>query len=193
MQDRINVRIHQTAEVSDKAIIGEGTSIWNQVQIRENSKIGKNCILSKNVYIDFDVIIGDNVKIQNNVSVYHGVTIEDGVFVGPHVCFTNDKIPRAINPDGSLKKATDWKVSKVLVKRGAALGANSTILPGVTIGEFALIGAGSVVTKDIPDFGLAYGNPARLAGFVCHCGNKLEEKEGVFFCKECNKKMNINK
>ena len=122
--------------------------------------------LSKGVYVDFGVKIGDNVKIQNNVSVYHGVTIEDGVFVGPHVCFTNDKKPRAVNEDGSLKAADDWQVSKTIVKKGASIGANSTILPGITIGKFSLIGAGSVVTKDVPDYGLVYGNPAKLKGSV---------------------------
>ena len=111
------IKIHPTAEVSKKAIVGNKTSIWNQAQIREKAKIGKNCIIGKNVYVDFGVIIGNNVKIENNVSIYHGVTIEDGVFIGPHTCFTNDKIPRAINPTGSLKKSTDWNLSKTLVKK----------------------------------------------------------------------------
>jgi acetyltransferase-like isoleucine patch superfamily enzyme len=173
--------IHETAQVSDKADIGKGTKIWNWVQVRENTKIGKNCILSKSVYIDFDVKIGNNVKIQNNVSVYHGVNIEDGVFIGPHVCFTNDKNPRAINPDGTLKSGDDWEVSEIKIKKGAAIGANSTILPGVTVGRFALVGAGSVVTKNIPDFALVYGNPAKIAGYVCKCGKKLENK-----CNDCN-------
>ena len=133
--------IHSTACVSGTAKVGEGTKIWNWCHsVRENAVIGTNCILSKGVYIDSGVKIGNNVKIQNNVSVYHGVTIGDGVFVGPHVCFTNDKIPRAVNPDGSLKQANDWEVSPILVKKGAALGANSTILPGVTIGKWALVG-----------------------------------------------------
>ena len=176
------VKIHPSADVSEKAKIGEGTSIWNNAQIRENARIGKNCVISKNVYVDFDASIGNNVKIQNNVSVYHGVTIEDGVFLGPHVCFTNDKIPRAVNPDGSPKGGTDWDVSKILVKEGAAIGANSTIVCGVTIGKWALVGAGSVVTKDVPDFGLAYGNPARLQGYVCKCGKKLDDKKRCDIC-----------
>jgi acetyltransferase-like isoleucine patch superfamily enzyme len=174
--------IHPTADISPKARIGEGTKIWNQAQIRENAQIGVNCIISKNVYIDFDVKIGNNVKIQNNVSVYHGVTIEDGVFIGPHVCFTNDENPRAINPDESLKKSEDWEILKILVKKGASIGANSVILPGITIGEFALIGAGSVVTKDIPDYAIVVGNPSKQVGYVCKCGMRLEENKK---CMEC--------
>jgi acetyltransferase-like isoleucine patch superfamily enzyme len=171
----MGIRIHPTAEVSDKAIIGEGSSIWHQAQVREGARIGSHCIIGKGVYVDADVIIGDNVKIQNYVSVYHGVTIEDGVFIGPYVCFTNDLLPRAINPDGSLKSADDWGLCNTLIRRGASLGANSTIRCGITIEEWAMIGAGSVVTQDIPKYGLAWGNPARLHGFVCPCGEKLEQ------------------
>jgi acetyltransferase-like isoleucine patch superfamily enzyme len=170
---RDNVRIHPTADVSPEAHIGPGTSIWHQCQIREDTHIGENCIFGKGVYVDFGVRIGDNVKVQNYVSIYHGVEIEDGVFVGPHVCFTNDNFPRAINPDGSLKAADDWELGRVLVKRGAALGANATILPKVTIGAWALVGSGAVVTKDVPDHGLVVGSPARLIGFVCPCGHRL--------------------
>jgi len=186
----MSVRIHASAEVSEKARIGDGTSIWHHCQVREGTQLGKNCILGKGVYIDADVTIGDNVKIQNYVSVYHGVTLEDGVFVGPHVCFTNDLRPRSINPDGTLKAADDWVLTETLIRRGAALGANSTIRCGVTIGEWAMVGSGSVITRDVPAFGLVMGNPARLRGFVCPCGEKLIEKEKLnsgksFQCPKC--------
>jgi len=189
----MTVRIHATADVSPNAKIGEGTGIWHHCQIRENATIGENCIFGKGVYVDSGVSIGNNVKIQNYVSVYHGVTVEDGVFIGPHVCFTNDLAPRAINPDGSLKGADDWVVSKTHIKTGAALGANSTIVCGTTIGAWAMVGAGSVVTRDVPDHGLVYGNPARLHGFVCFCGTKLDvpsgTKGGSFngTCPKCGK------
>jgi UDP-2-acetamido-3-amino-2,3-dideoxy-glucuronate N-acetyltransferase len=176
------VQIHPTADVSPKAKIGFGTKIWHQAQIREGVEIGENCIIGKNVYIDFGVKIGSNVKIQNNVSVYHGVTIEDDVFVGPSVTFTNDLYPRARIWD-------DSRVVKTLVKKGASIGANATIVCGNTIGQYAMIGAGSVVTSDIPDHILAYGNPAKAHGFACECGMKVGGKALV--CAECQKKVKI--
>ena len=182
-------RIHPTADVSVRAEIGEGTSVWNFAQVREGARIGKNCILSKGVYVDAGVHIGDNCKLQNNVSVYHGVTIDDGVFVGPHVCFTNDLQPRAIKPDGSLKDANDWVVAETRVGYGAAIGANSTIRCGIAIGKWALVGAGSVVTKDVPDYGLVYGNPAKLRGFVCHCGENLVVTGSTGACPKCLSKI----
>jgi acetyltransferase-like isoleucine patch superfamily enzyme len=183
------IRIHPTADVSDKAEIGDGTSIWNYAQVREKVRIGQNCILSKGVYVDAGVTIGDNCKLQNNVSVYHGVVLADGVFAGPHVCFTNDMQPRAVNADGSIKSASDWTVSETHVGYGAAIGANSTIRCGVRIGKWAMIGAGSVVTKDVPDYGLTYGNPARLHGFVCHCGEKLKLTGNIGICPRCQSKI----
>ncbi len=196
----MSVRIHPTAEVSEGARVGEGTSIWHHAQVREGATIGQHCIIGKGVYVDTGVCVGDNVKIQNYVSLYDGVTVEDGVFVGPYVCFTNDLYPRAVNPDGSLKTADDWTLSQTSVRRGAALGANSTIVCGVTIGRWAMVGAGSVVTRDVPDFGLVWGNPARLQGFVCPCGERLTEvaherlglADGVeMTCAKCQAKIVI--
>lgn len=169
------VKIHPTAEVSDKAKIGEGTSIWHQAQVRDGAVIGEDCIVGKGVYVGADVKIGNRVKIQNYCLVYEGLTLEDGVMVGPNVVFTNDMLPRAINPDGTLKSGHDWELTPTLVKHGAGLGANSTIRCGVTIGRWALVGAGSVVTRDVPDYGLVYGNPARLHAFVDPYGEKLSK------------------
>ncbi len=152
--------------VDPGAEIGEHTRVWHFCQVRAGARIGRSCILSKGVYVDAGVVIGDNVKIQNNVSLYQGVTVEDGVFIGPHVCFTNDKYPRAINPDGSLKSTDDWKVSPTIVRYGASIGANATIVCGVTIGRWAMVAAGSVVTRDVPDYALVRGNPARVVGQV---------------------------
>lgn len=168
------IRVHPTAEVSPGASIGDGTSIWNHAQVRENTVIGERCILGKGVYIDSGVIIGNQCKIQNNVSIFHGVAIEDGVFVGPHVCFTNDLRPRAVNRDGTPKAAHDWVIIPSKIKVGASIGANSTIVCGVTIGAWAMVGAGSVVTKDVPDYGLVVGNPARMIGSVCPCGERMD-------------------
>ena len=179
--------IHPTAEVAKDVVLGEGTRVWHQAQIRERVRIGKHCIIGKGVYIDSGVPIGDNVKIQNYSLVYHGVSIEDGVFVGPRVTFTNDKLPRAINPDGSLKSDADWVVSETRVKYGAALGAGSIIVCGTTIGRFALIGAGAVVTKDVPDHGLAVGNPARLVGYVCKSAHPMKNIGGTrWHCDQCD-------
>ncbi len=162
-----DVIIHPTATVDPRAEIGSGSRIWINVQIRENAKIGSGCILSKDVYIDHAVTIGNACKIQNSVSVYNGVTIGDEVFVGPNACFTNDKVPRANNPD--------WSVTPTLVKSGASIGANATIVCGITIGEYAMVAAGSVVTKDVEPYSLVMGNPARHVGYVDKAGNRVEK------------------
>ena len=188
--------IHDTADVSKYAKIGKNTKVWHHVQVRENAIIGDNCILGKGAYIDKDVKIGSNVKIQNYASIYSGSTIEDGVFIGPNVVLTNDTVPRAINPDGSLMAEGDWKTGKILVKKGASIGAKSVILPDVVIGGYSMIGAGSVVTKSVPDYALVYGNPAEIRGFVCKCGNRLEKKGMdknyvAMECTKCHEKIKI--
>ncbi len=180
------VFVHPTAEVESGAMIGSGSKIWHLCHIRKNATIGDDCVLGRGVFVDAGVQIGSKVKIQNYVSVFHGVTIEDGVFVGPHVCFTNDMLPRAVNPDMSLKSANDWTLAETRVCAGAAIGANSTIRCGIIIGRWAMIGAGSVVTRDVPDYGLVVGNPARLIGYVCACGNRKDTLEAAVDC-ECSK------
>lgn len=196
----MQVRVHPTADISPDAQIGDGTVIWHQAQVREGACLGRDCVVGKGVYVDAGVNIGDNVKIQNYLSIYHGVVTEDGVFCGPHCVFVNDKHPRAINTDGSLKGADDWEVTLTRVCHGAAIGANSTILCGVTIGRWAMVGAGSVVTRDVTDHGLVLGNPARLRGFVCMCGEQLERTIGDLMvemktvnllCPKCGTQVNI--
>lgn len=157
---------HETAHVDPAAKIGDGTKIWINVQVREAAEIGRDCIISKDAYIDHGVKIGDRVKIQNGVSVYNGVTIEDEVFVGPNAVFTNDYYPRAQNPD--------WSVTPTQIRRGASLGANCTVVCGHTVGEYAMVGAGSVVTKDVPAYALYVGNPGRVVGRVCRCGARAD-------------------
>ena len=150
--------MHPTADVEEGAQVGTGTKIWHLVHVRSSAKIGAGCIIGRNVYVDAEVVIGDLVKIQNNVSVYRGVTIEDEVFVGPCAVFTNDLRPRAQNPD--------WQVTPTVVRRGASIGANATIVCGVEIGSYAMVAAGSVVTRDVAPYQLVAGNPARPRGWI---------------------------
>ena len=162
----MSFRVHPTAEVSDRARIGEGASIWHQAQVRENAGIGPGCIIGKGVYIGADVQVGANCKVQNYSCVYEGTTLEDGVFVGPEVVFTNDRFPRAINPDGSLKSASDWECVGATVQYGAAVGSRSVVLPGVRIGRWALVGAASYLLPTVAAMalaGAALGTPAFAA------------------------------
>ncbi|MBI5284217.1 MAG: N-acetyltransferase [Chloroflexi bacterium] len=184
--------IHPTAEVSASAQIGEGTRVWHEAQVREGARIGRECILGKGVYVDRDVVVGDRCKIQNRASLFHGVTLEDGVFVGPHVVFANDRSPRAVNPDGSLKSDADWDEEPVLVRQGASLGAGAVVLPGVTIGAWAMIGAGAVVAKDVPAHAIVKGNPARIAGWACTCGRPLHISEArEWHCALCGRSFHV--
>lgn len=153
---------HATAVIDPGADIGRGTRVWHHAHIRAGSVVGDGCNIGKNVYVDHGAIIGNRVKIQNNVSIYRGVEIEDEVFVGPSAVFTNDRFPRASN--------TSWEVARTVVRRGASIGANATIVCGVEIGSWSAVGAGAVVTRSVADHELVVGNPARRAGWMCRCG-----------------------
>ncbi|AFZ32172.1 acetyltransferase [Gloeocapsa sp. PCC 7428] len=177
-----NYFVHESAYVDSPCTIGTGTQIWHFSHVMPNVEIGENCKLGQNVFVASGVKIGRNVKIQNNVSVYAGVILEDDVFCGPSCVFTNIRNPRSAIPRNT---ADDYLVT--LVKRGATIGANATIVCGVTIGHHAFIGAGSTVTKDVPDYALVYGNPARQRGWMCECGAKLISLEKIHVCNECDR------
>lgn len=179
---------HPTAEISDDAVIGKGTQIWHQCQVMKGAKIGENCKLGKSVYVDFGVQIGNRVKIQNGISVYKGVTVEDDVLLGPHMAFTNDLYPRAFNDT--------YEIVPTLVKKGASVGANATIICGAILGQYCMVGAGSVVTNDVPDHALVVGNPAYVVGYVCECGTRLKidhkkRHDREVKCENCGKQYRL--
>ena len=178
-----NYFVHESSYVDEPCEIGEGTKIWHFSHVMSNSRIGRRCNIGQNVVISPQVTIGDNVKIQNNVSVYTGVILEDDVFCGPSMVFTN-----VINPRSHVARKDEYRTT--LVKRGASIGANATVVCGHTIGRYAFIGAGSVVTRDIPDYALVTGNPGRITGWMCQCGIKLPlsrdlQKDEEATCATC--------
>lgn len=174
---------HPTADIEKKATIGEGSKIWHLCHITDAAKIGKNSSLGRNCYVAGE--IGNNCRIQNNVNVYVGVKLEDYVFCGPSMTFTNVLTPRA-------KYSKNGNFEKTVVKTGASIGAHATILPGITIGQWALVGAGAVVTKGVPDHAIVYGNPARVHDWICKCGNKLPKKFKETECQLCKRKYKKN-
>jgi UDP-2-acetamido-3-amino-2,3-dideoxy-glucuronate N-acetyltransferase len=178
---------HESAYVDEPVEIGEGTKIWHFSHIQNGAKIGKNCVFGQNVNVGNNVTIGDFCKVQNNVSIYEGVTLEDYVFCGPSMVFTNILDPKCKYPQvGSLFYIN------TLIKEGASIGANATIVCGHTVGKHCLIGAGSVVTKDVPDYALVIGNPGRIVGWVSEAGQKLVfDKDGFAFCQKSKKKYKI--
>lgn len=174
--------VHESAIIDLPCEIGQGTKIWHFSHIMKNCRIGEKCTIGQNVFIGSGVILGNQVKVQNNVSIYTGVVCEDGVFLGPSMVFTNVIYPRAF-----IEKKNEFKTTRI--KTGAAIGANATIVCGHTIGEYALIGAGSVVSRDIPDYALVYGSPAQIQGWVCLCGERLPIASGSAQCRICGQKF----
>lgn len=177
---------HETAVIDEGSSIGEGTKIWHFSHVMPNSVIGKRCNLGQNVVVSPNVVLGENVKVQNNVSIYTGVNCEDDVFLGPSMVFTN-----VINPRSAVNRKNEFK--ETLVKRGASIGANATIICGITIGEYALIGAGAVVTKDVEPFSLVVGNPSKPIGWVSKNGHRLNfNKNGIAICPETSETYELN-
>ena len=186
--DHLAPFVHPSADIHASVRVGARTKIWHQAQVRENATIGDDCNISKDVYIDFGVTIGNRVKIQNGVSVYHGVVLEDDTFVGPHVSFTNDATPRAFSED--------WEVVPTYVRRGAAIGANSTIVCGITLGPFSMVGAGSTVANDVPPHALVIGSPARVVGYICRRGHRMQadapvDYSSVYRCLKCSEVLRV--
>lgn len=177
----MSVFIAENAVVATSSKIGDGTRIWHFAQVREDVVIGRDCNIANGVYIDTGVCIGNNVSIQNKTSIYRPVVVEDDVFIGPNVCFTNDRNPRS----GIIRnlEGIHW-----IVHKGASIGANSVIMPDIDIGEYAMVGAGAVVTRNVPKHAIVVGNPAKIIGYVCFCGSKLRDG----FCVKCNKRIDVD-
>lgn len=181
-----SVKIHPTAFVSEKSHVGEGTCVWQNCIVMEDVKIGGNCKLGANVFIESGVVIGNRVKIKNNIAIYAGVICEDDVFLGTNCVFTN-----VVNPRSFINRKSEFR--HTVVKKGATIGANATVICGHSIGRYAFIGAGAVVTNDVPDYGLVLGNPARLKGYVCKCGTTLKKGGQTLTCPLCGNQYRLDK
>ena len=170
--------VADSAEVDPQAVVGEGTRVWDLAQLREDVQVGRDCVIGRGAYLGPGVVVGDRCKIQNHALVYEPAVLEDGVFVGPAVVFTNDSFPRAVTPDGRLKSPDDWTAVAVTLRTGASVGARAVCIAPVEIGRWAMVGAGSTVTRDVPDFALVVGSPARRIRWVGHAGIPLVQVDG---------------
>jgi UDP-2-acetamido-3-amino-2,3-dideoxy-glucuronate N-acetyltransferase len=171
-------RVHASVDVEEGVSIGPRTSVWHRAVLRNGASLGAECIVGRDVFIDEGVHLGDRVKVQNGALVYHGVSVGNGVFIGPGAILTNDRFPRAITATGELARADDWTLSPIELHDGCSVGAGAVVVAGTRIGRFATVGAGAIVTRDVPDYALVVGNPARRLGWVCACGTRLEDGTG---------------
>ena len=180
----VTVRVQPTAQVDESAAVGDGTSVWELAQIRENARLGAGCVVGRGAYVGPGVVMGDHVKLQNYALVYEPADLGDGVFVGPAAVLTNDEYPRSVDPDGNLKRGGDWEAVGVKIGVGASIGARAVCVAPVRIGEWAMVAAGAVVTRDVHDFALVVGVPARQIGWVGRAGRRLEaaDSEGTWTC-----------
>ncbi len=171
-------RVHASAELEAGVSVGPRSSVWNRAVLRSGASLGAECTIGRDAFIDEGVRLGNRVKVQNGALVYHGVTVGDGVFIGPGAILTNDRYPRAVTATGELARADDWTVSPIELRDGCSIGAGAVVVAGITVGRFATVGAGSIVTHDVPDYALVAGNPARRLGWVCACGARLADSTG---------------
>ncbi len=177
--------VDPAAEVTG-AVIGRGTRVWAHALVREGATVGEDCIVATGAYVDRGVSVGSRVKIENQACLFRGAVVDDGAFIGPHACLANDRRPRSLTPAGKPKADADWVPAPTRVGRGASIGAGAIVLPGVSVGPWAMVGAGAVVTRDVPPHALVAGNPARIIGSVCECGERLGTREDGFgYCPAC--------
>lgn len=172
-------RVHASAELEADVIVGPHTDVWNRAVLRRGVSLGAECVIGRDAFIDAGVSLGDRVKVQNGALIYHGVSVGNGVFIGPGAILTNDRYPRAVTATGELARGDDWTISPIELREGCSIGAGAVVVAGVTVGRFATVGAGSVVTRDVPDYALVVGNPARRLGWVCACGARLADSSGA--------------
>ena len=172
-------RVHASADLEADVSVGARTSIWNRAVLRNGASVGSDCVIGRDAFIDEGVVLGDRVKVQNGALVYHGVSVGNGVFIGPGAILTNDRYPRAITAAGELARADDWTLSPIELHDGCSIGAGAVVVAGTTVGRFATVGAGAVVTRDVPGYALVAGNPARRLGWVCACGTRLQDGAGA--------------
>jgi len=182
--------VHPLARVEAGAVIGSGTRVWANVQVRRGARIGTECVIGTGVTVDVDVVIGDRCKVQNGALLYRGVTLGDGVFVGPAAVLTNDRSPRAATPEGAVLGDDDWDVAPIVVEGGATIGANATVIAGVRIGAWSMVGAGAVITRDVLPHALVVGVPARQLAWVCACGQRVDG-EGDIGCAACGRRFTV--